>query len=418
MTSSPLPAARPQSRQSQSLSQSQGQGQGQGQTQTQTQTHAQTQPHSQALALPNNPLVWSVADVCCWARAQPLVDQVVAALHEHAVDGHVLINYVTNAVLADELGIAAFGTRVHVLEAIETLRWNAGLAKPRHASPHGRSDGTDEGDAEADDVDVDADADADAYNDAGAPAPMSQPRARRPPQRLPRLHTRSPESDQLRSSKEESPDASGRAHSASVDPGRHSKRSASRIADAEKKRQKRAELKKNPELYAEYLQKERERNARRRARLRAQRGGSNSSANAHDCDGDDVEGEGEGEGDHDHDRGDYAGSLAAAAPGSSANNYAAAAYAPPEQPRTPIHHSHAAHHHLQSIPAYAPYAAPDDLPRQALPSVNIHSPFQPPTHNLRRTPLAADPAAVPQAHAQAQAQAQPQDRKPAATHVA
>ncbi|KAJ2697539.1 hypothetical protein FB645_005886 [Coemansia sp. IMI 203386] len=377
-SSSPPPAARPLSRQDPAHD------------------PARSLPH----ALPDSPLAWSVADVCTWARAQPLVDPVVAALLEHAVDGHVLINYVTNAVLADELGIAAFGTRVHVLEAIETLRWNAGLAKPRHASPHGRGDGTDEGDAEPDDADADADAYANAAANAydGSPA-MSQPPARRPPQRMPRLRTRSPESDQLRSSKEESPDVGGRAHSGSADPGRHSKRSASRIADAEKKRQKRAELKKNPELYAEYLQKERERNARRRARLRAQRGGSNSSVNAHDAD--DVD---DAEADRDHD--DYA----APATGSSANNFAAA-YAPPDQPRTPIHH-------MQSVPAYAPYAAPDDLPRQSLPSVTIHSPFQPPTHNLRRAPLAADPVAVPQSSAQSQQQQQAHDRKPPATHVA
>ncbi|KAJ2842689.1 hypothetical protein J3B02_005504, partial [Coemansia erecta] len=113
MTSSP-----PQSRQAQDQAHTQNQNQDQTHTQNPTHTHAHTHAHT----LPDNPLAWSVADVCCWARTQALVEPVVAALHEHAVDGHVLINYVTNAVLADELGIAAFGTRVHALEAIETLR--------------------------------------------------------------------------------------------------------------------------------------------------------------------------------------------------------------------------------------------------------------------------------------------------------
>ncbi|KAJ1836264.1 hypothetical protein IWW55_004631 [Coemansia sp. RSA 2706] len=233
---------------------------------------------------------WSVDDVCRWAQAQPLIAAVAPVLRDHAVDGHVLVNYVTNAVLADELGIAAFGTRVHVLEAIEALRWSHGI------------------------------------------------RARPPPPRAshsPRLSS-SPES--APSSKDESPDIDGAAPS---------KRSASRIADAEKKRQKRAALKKNPVLYAEYLQKERERNARRRARLRAERGRSDSGGAPNDAPSD---------------------AASKHAPGSSANDFAHATAAPP---------------------AYAPYAA-DPLPKQA---VYIRHPLQPPPHNLRRGPDAAHPDA-------------------------
>ncbi|KAJ2791217.1 hypothetical protein H4R20_006895, partial [Coemansia guatemalensis] len=145
-----------------------------------------------------------------------------------------------------------------------------------------------------------------------------------------RSASQSPASDH--DSKDDSPDA---AH--------QSKRSASRVADAEKKRQKRAELKKDPVLYAEYLQKERERNARRRARLRAERGRSNSGGAV-----------------------DAPPALPAssAADRSSANDYTHAT-APAAAP-----------------PAYAPFAA-DPL---AKPAVHIRHPLQPPPHNLRRGP--------------------------------
>ncbi|KAJ2848482.1 hypothetical protein IWW36_003276 [Coemansia brasiliensis] len=178
------------------------------------QQHQQNQHFSRPQPL--HPLQWSADDVARWAQSLPLIAAVAPVLREHAVDGHVLVNYVTNAVLADELGVAAFGTRVHVLEAIEALRWSHAI----HARPPQRL----------------------------SPAPSSSP---------------SPESS-------------------SGDPAPPSKRSASRIADAEKKRQKRAALKQNPVLYAEYLQKERERNARRRARLRAERAHSSDKPSAPD----------------------------------------------------------------------------------------------------------------------------------------
>ncbi|KAJ2172370.1 hypothetical protein GGF45_004680, partial [Coemansia sp. RSA 551] len=180
---------------------------------------------------------WTVDDVCRWALTLPHIAAVAPVLREHAVDGHVLVHYVTNAVLADELGIAAFGTRVHVLEAIEALRWSHGI-RARPPPPLRQS-------SEA--------------SHASQHSPSS-----------------SPESDRGPSSKELSPDDPD----ADIGSLQNSKRSASRIADAEKKRQKRAALKKNPAMYAEYLQKERERNARRRARLRAERGRSNSSGDA------------------------------------------------------------------------------------------------------------------------------------------
>ncbi|PIA17504.1 hypothetical protein COEREDRAFT_80508 [Coemansia reversa NRRL 1564] len=246
------------------------------------------------LALPAHPPQWTVDDVYRWAQTQPYVADVAAALREHAIDGHVLINYVTNTVLADELGIAAFGTRVRVLEAIEALRWGLGLCSVR-PQPERQS------------------------------SPASSQSSRR-------SASQSPISD--RDSKDDSPDA---AH--------QSKRSASRVADAEKKRQKRAELKKDPVLYAEYLQKERERNARRRARLRAERGRSNSGG-AFDA--------------------PPALPASSAAERSSANDYThatapAAAAAPP---------------------AYAPFAA-DPL---AKPAVHIRHPLQPPPHNMRHGP--------------------------------
>ncbi|ORX73583.1 hypothetical protein DL89DRAFT_263626 [Linderina pennispora] len=177
-------------------------------------------PPSTTAPLPGNPQQWTVDDVCRWAQTLPLIADISAVFKEHAVDGHVLVNYVTNTVLADELGVSAFGTRVHILEAIETLRWNSGLC-----AKQGKADS--------------------------------------------RSVSHTPETE-----------GSAKEHSDGESPKPASKRSASRIADAEKKRQKRAELKKNPVLYAEYLQKERERNARRRARLRAERGRSDGSQDA------------------------------------------------------------------------------------------------------------------------------------------
>ncbi|KAJ2742605.1 hypothetical protein GGI20_004371 [Coemansia sp. BCRC 34301] len=187
--------------------------------------------------VPSDAERWSVEDVYQWAQAQTLLAPVAAVLRQHAVDGHVLLHYVTNAILAEELGIAAFGTRVHILEAIETLRWALGHPQPQLQ-----------------------------------PQPQPQQKQRQ----LQRSPSRSP--SQSRSHSHSS------SQSPSPGPGGYSgsKRSASRIADAEKKRVKRAEMKKNPALYAEYLQKERERNARRRERLRAERGRSNSGGTSAD----------------------------------------------------------------------------------------------------------------------------------------
>ncbi|KAJ1668551.1 hypothetical protein IW140_002698 [Coemansia sp. RSA 1813] len=246
--------------------------------------------------LPEHPAQWSVADVHRWARTQSAVAAVAPVLRDHAVDGHVLLNYVTNTVLAEELGVTAFGTRVHILEAIETLRWNAGMCpRARYASPP-------------------------------ADRSLSPPYAR----------SHSPDSDRARSSKDGSPDP---AHP-------HSKRSASRVADAEKKRQKRAELKKNPVLYAEYLQKERERNARRRARLRAERGRSSSGSNAV---GASVHAPAE---------------AAVASRPDAADAYDSSA-------NTFTHATDAA----KPTPSYTPFAA----------TVSIHNPLQPPPHNLRHS---------------------------------
>ncbi|KAJ2708476.1 hypothetical protein H4R19_004727 [Coemansia spiralis] len=289
------------------------------------------QPSPQPQPLTAHPLQWSVDDVARWALGQAHVAPVASVLREHAVDGHVLVNYVTNTVLSEELGIAAFGTRVHVLEAIEALRWSLGIAaRPQHHA-HQRLRSASRSSAE-------------------------------PPQSSPRSVSSSPETDRGHSSKDGSPgDDSDGDDDSDCAPGQHRlKRSASRIADAEKKRQKRAELKKNPVLYAEYLQKERERNARRRARLRAERGRSNSSGAANDARP------------HDH-----------APSASSANDYTHATAAAPLPP------------------TYAPFAA--DLPAKPV-AVHIGHPLQPPPHNLRRGTDASAAAAPerrnpPPAHA-------------------
>ncbi|KAJ2791822.1 hypothetical protein GGI18_000868 [Coemansia linderi] len=193
------------------------------------------------LPLPADAQRWSVDDVCRWAQSQPLLAPVASTLRQHAVDGHVLLNYVTNTILGEELGIAAFGTRVHILEAIELLRWSLGREKPRPSEKRSLS-----------------------------PASGAQPsRSGSGSRSGSRSHSRSV-----------SPASERAASSTSPGPTHGGKRSASRVADAEKKRIKRAEMKKNPALYAEYLQKERERNARRRERLRAERGRSNSGGTA------------------------------------------------------------------------------------------------------------------------------------------
>ncbi|KAJ2037880.1 hypothetical protein GGI08_005858 [Coemansia sp. S2] len=200
---------------------------------TSTPTSTPTSQGSETLPLPANAQRWSVDDVHRWAVGQALLAPVADVLRQHAVDGHVLLNYVTNTILGEELGIAAFGTRVHILEAVEMLRWRLGKDKPSQEKDRSLS--------------------------PASSAPLSDSRSR-----------------------SASPGSEHAASSTSPGPGHGGKRSASRIADAEKKRLKRAEMKKNPALYAEYLQKERERNARRRERLRAERGRSNSGGTAAD----------------------------------------------------------------------------------------------------------------------------------------
>ncbi|KAJ2733836.1 hypothetical protein IW152_002828 [Coemansia sp. BCRC 34962] len=199
------------------------------------------------LPLPAEAQRWSVDDVYRWAQSQALLAPVASTLRQHAVDGHVLLNYVTNTILGEELGITAFGTRVHILEAIEMLRWSLGQEKPRPQEKRSLSPAS----------------------SAQLSGPHSRSRSR--------SHSHSRSRSRSRSA---SPGSERAASSTSPGPAHGSKRSASRIADAEKKRLKRAEMKKNPALYAEYLQKERERNARRRERLRAERGRSNSGGTA------------------------------------------------------------------------------------------------------------------------------------------
>ncbi|KAJ2500250.1 hypothetical protein GGH96_002846 [Coemansia sp. RSA 1972] len=307
---------------------------------------------------------WTVDDVCRWALTLPHIAAVAPVLREHAVDGHVLVHYVTNAVLADELGIAAFGTRVHVLEAIEALRWSHGIrARP--------------------------------------PPPLRQSsEASHASQRSP---SSSPESDRGPSSKELSPDDAD----ADIGSLQNSKRSASRIADAEKKRQKRAALKKNPAMYAEYLQKERERNARRRARLRAERGRSNSSGDARHDDAKQFGSAPHTEAKLFSSPGPHSDTKPFGSPG--LQDPPALDRARPRDHTLPPAPSNSANdfpHATAAPPAYAPYAA-DPLAKQP---VYIRHPLQPPPHNLRRGPDAApgsaprsgrqdDPAPATPAHA-------------------
>ncbi|OLY83200.1 Protein pob1, partial [Smittium mucronatum] len=77
-----------------------------------------------------DPRDWSVDDVCAWLMSSPYLSDLVPTIKAHSLDGHILINYISNAVLREELGVLAFGKRVRFLEALEALKYSIELSNP------------------------------------------------------------------------------------------------------------------------------------------------------------------------------------------------------------------------------------------------------------------------------------------------
>ncbi|PVU87806.1 hypothetical protein BB561_006170 [Smittium simulii] len=75
----------------------------------------------------SNPVEWNVEEVCNWFASQPRLADLAPFIKMHCLDGHILLNYVSNTVLRDELGITAFGQRVRLLEALEALKWKSSI---------------------------------------------------------------------------------------------------------------------------------------------------------------------------------------------------------------------------------------------------------------------------------------------------
>ncbi|KAJ1914389.1 hypothetical protein H4219_004807 [Mycoemilia scoparia] len=255
-----------------------------------------------------DPVWWSVDEVCAWIESQPSISDLSAVVRSHAIDGHVLTTYITNSVLVDELGISAYGKRVRLLEAIEGLKWSSGISSSsmpkdtvqnhhqREPSIHNQrsANGNEEATEHMAHYNHHQRHNSQHYGSDynGSVSSLHEPTAAKnhPYSRyssspgiedsngtsISSVRSLSPAESNNGATAFQTTHKRGRPNDSSqkeesANGNTLSKRSASRIADAEKKRQKRAELKKDPEAYAEYLQKERERNARRRARLREEK---------------------------------------------------------------------------------------------------------------------------------------------------
>ncbi|OMJ09269.1 hypothetical protein AYI69_g10751 [Smittium culicis] len=82
-----------------------------------------------------DPKSWTVDEVCAWVSSFPYLADLVPIFKSHSLDGHVLINYISNAVLREELGILAFGKRVRFLEALEALKWSIEMSSRCKSHP-------------------------------------------------------------------------------------------------------------------------------------------------------------------------------------------------------------------------------------------------------------------------------------------
>ncbi|OMH84360.1 hypothetical protein AX774_g2117 [Zancudomyces culisetae] len=254
-----------------------------------------------------DPREWTVEEVCRWVRTDPKLEDLVPIVRTHSLDGHVLLNYITNVVLRDELGITAFGKRVRFLEALEALKWTVGIVnrgrreRIEHASrknAYANNGLNKQHGTNYKSVIVNSHTSQSAPNTGFIDRikPTSATLSERGEREYGVIRENSTTSEwadgkyqchsRERESESNTPEKSysspeyyedmgsnynGHGSSMLVNENSHDKRAASRIADAEKKRIKRQELKKDPAAYALYLQKERERNARRRARMREEK---------------------------------------------------------------------------------------------------------------------------------------------------
>jgi hypothetical protein len=73
------------------------------------------------------PESWTIAQVREWAESKfPFGTALAAALVENDVDGAVLLEYISNETLKQDLGIKSLGQRVKILQAINELNSKQG----------------------------------------------------------------------------------------------------------------------------------------------------------------------------------------------------------------------------------------------------------------------------------------------------
>ncbi|PVU99604.1 hypothetical protein BB559_000562 [Furculomyces boomerangus] len=210
----------------------------------------------------DDPRRWSSEEVCRWFNSQPSLIDLVPIIKNHCLDGHVLLNYISNAVLKDELGISAFGKRVRILEALEALKWKVNmLHKESNMITNGNQDTYNDGRSQISSFDGESIKNSmEGYSESRSTIKLS--------------------GFSTGGSSITTTNYRKRGMYGEIDD-KEMKKILTRMADAEKKRQKRAELKKDPAAYAIYLQKERDRNAKRRAKLK-ERGGNAQEVNSYD----------------------------------------------------------------------------------------------------------------------------------------
>ncbi|PVV04138.1 hypothetical protein BB560_001369 [Smittium megazygosporum] len=197
----------------------------------------------------DDPINWSVDEVCEWFGSQPRLAEFVPFIKAHRLDGHILLNYLSNSVLRDELGVTAFGQRVKLLEALEALKWKSSNEKADYTEMNYRNGSWP------------------SQTDSRTVVDYSFPRTVAIKEKAKSL-SKSPEPKNEDPTNQYSRNKSLSLGNTSALCEKEIKKAANRMADAEKKRRKRAELKKDPIAYAIYLQKERDRNAKRREKMK------------------------------------------------------------------------------------------------------------------------------------------------------
>ncbi|OMH81494.1 hypothetical protein AX774_g5046 [Zancudomyces culisetae] len=245
-----------------------------------------------------DPATWTVGEVIIWISQKPGLAEIGPTIHKHCIDGYIMMSYLSNNILKDELGVLSYGTRVKFLEEIEKLKY---MASKKLYSSERTGCGTDKRNgaygANIDGFDATSSASTSAnkhirkidqnhgiedINDISIESRMYV--EDNMPDKIPKEKAISAfaasdfsTSDPLDSRiKIGIGTTKNNLDSKELDPKEWKKMLARKI-DAEKKRQKRAELKKDPIKYEEYLRRERERNSRRRAALKLQKGVGNNS---------------------------------------------------------------------------------------------------------------------------------------------